>query len=154
METRYYDEMWWGAAEPIYITSLSQSSSLPYTGRVYGISFVDIISRSEASVVIYSEKEPIEDLIFSNITISIEKWSNVSHPCHDYRPCPGNGVPYAPTDGWYVNNVNKIALKGCTTVFKLPQQPYWGKCLNTTQVSNLIQDNFICQQPVMKNKLV
>jgi len=134
-----------GAPRSLFISRVCLKVPIWHTREKFTMFFFsDISSMSEASVFIYSEKTPIENLVFNNVTITVAKFGNVSHPCHDFRPNPGNNLPYAPTDGWYVDNVDGIVYNHCTIKWGSPVQPYWGICKNVSRVTRETEVDFKC----------
>jgi polygalacturonase len=153
METRYFSTLWWGSAEPIYITSLSDTQKLPYLGKVSDISFYNITTTSENSVVIFADNSSISNLYFSNVSITISRFGNISHPCRDLRPYPGgNLLPYAPVDGIYINNLVSSEWVDIWVEFAKPAQMFYGVCWNVTNDGDTMRSNFNCQQEILDEK--
>ncbi|XP_039130128.1 probable polygalacturonase [Dioscorea cayenensis subsp. rotundata] len=90
ISTRYYDPLWWGRAEPIYITSCARDSSSK-AGFISNINFVNISSVSENGVFLSGSKHALlSNLNFINIELVYKRWSNYSGGLYDYRPgCQG-----------------------------------------------------------------
>ncbi|MCM8900082.1 right-handed parallel beta-helix repeat-containing protein [Caldicoprobacter algeriensis] len=148
IETRYYNPSWWGAAEPIYI------SAAPWTeednvGYVRNIRFSNIICRSENGAFVMGWKQGIiEDIMFENVKIYLEKWSDEPGGRHDIRPIPGEkngfaqGVYSYPTAGFYLKNAKNVTLRNCEVVWGKTRPEYFRYALESHNVKNLSLDNF------------
>lgn len=150
METHYFSEAWWGSAEPIYVTNVDQSPGQQYTGRIHNIRFQNIRSKSEAGVVLYSENTPLDYILLKTVVIDIAKFSNVSRPCLDLRPCycgnnSYNCLPYADTDAVLALNIASLTLYRVYFTFQAPSQPYYGICYNATNVTTKLSNDLHCK---------
>jgi len=147
METQFFSTMWWGSAEPIYVTSLSSGPNQPYLGKVSNIYFHNITTKSENGALILAENSSISGLHFKDIHITISRFGNVSHPCLDLRPyAGGNVLPYAPVDGIYIDNILSSDWDNVEVLYTLPRQPFYGICWNTTDAGDTYRYNFLCQE--------
>ncbi|KAH3760856.1 Polygalacturonase, family GH28 [Pelomyxa schiedti] len=143
-ETHYFSTKWWGSGEPMYVTAMSDEN--PYTGVVSQIKFVNITSRSENSPLVAGNPTPVSRVSFESVSITIARWSNYSHPCHDYRPWIGGPqMAYSPTDGIFVDGLIGGKLSDATITFEPPQQSYYGICVNlTARVVGFMETNVLC----------
>ncbi|MGI5852285.1 MAG: glycoside hydrolase family 28 protein [Clostridiales bacterium] len=149
IETRYYDPAWWGAAEPIYI------SAAPWTeedevGCVRNIRFVNIMCKSENGVFVYGWNQGIiEDILFENVRIVLDKWTDEPGGRHDIRPIPGEkdglkeGVYDYPTAGFYLKDASNVTLRNCEVIWGENRPEYFRYALESHSVENLILYNFI-----------
>jgi hypothetical protein len=71
MQTRLYAGRWWGAGEPVHVSSIPQKSGVP-CGQVRDISFEGISATCEAGVLIFAD-EPgkLENLRFTDVQLRI-----------------------------------------------------------------------------------
>lgn len=140
VETRLFNTMWWGRGEPIYI------SATPWTepvGRVRHVRYSNVLARSENGVFVHGwEPGYIEDVVFENVRVELDKWSKLPGGEHDIRPCPGEGLLQRPTAGFYLKNADDVTLRNCSVVWGGQRPDYFGHALETHGVSNLTTENF------------
>lgn len=147
METHYFSDAWWGSAEPIYITSMDSSTTHLWNGTISGILFYNITAHSENGVVMrtQSDKTPMKKIYFDQVHIAIDKFSNISHPTHDWRPAPPPDVEPCNVDGFYIDNANFVSIFDSTVTYTHPVQPFYGQCLNQTDADGtVVTYNFDC----------
>lgn len=133
--TRFFSPAWWGSAEPITISALPFNTTLPYTGTISNVRFHDVFAYSNNGVTVRSERfDQIAGLRFSNVTINLAVFGNITRPCKDWRPW-GDDTPIpSDTDGFFFEGLKlgAVTLSGSAVVFGGPREPWWGVCLNTT----------------------
>ncbi|KAM1594671.1 hypothetical protein ACFX15_000975 [Malus domestica] len=113
MSTRYYDQSWWGRAEPIYVTTCPQHSKSK-EGSISNLLFVNITSTSENGVFLSGSKGGLlSDLRFINLDPTYRRWTNNAGGLVDYRPgCQGlvkhitAGIIMEHINGLVIDNVN------------------------------------------------
>ncbi|KAH3746136.1 Glycoside hydrolase, family 28 [Pelomyxa schiedti] len=137
IQTKFFSSAWWGSAEPISVVSLSWDTTRPYTGYVESVRFINITAKSENGIAVYGREVPIRQLEMLNVDITIGVWGNVSRPCHDWRPAPPPDMPYAPIDAFYVDNVFYGAILASEGLYLAPEQPFYGKCTNFSNVEKM-----------------
>lgn len=137
VETRYEPLGWWGAAEPIYVSSMVRAPGLPI-GVTSNITFEQITARSENSAFLsgLSPGNILQNILLKNVSITIDKWSNYSLPVHEYDPTSAYNPSkwYAPVDGVYVERAEGVVFDTVSVTWtQAHKQPYWtGICFNTT----------------------
>lgn len=112
MSTRYYDPLWWGRAEPIYVTTCPRDSSSK-TGTISNVMFVNISATSENGVFLSgSERGILSNVKFRNVNLTYKRWTRYSGGLYDYRPgCQGlvkhglGGIMMEHISGIDVNNL-------------------------------------------------
>ncbi|ONK68498.1 uncharacterized protein A4U43_C05F12350 [Asparagus officinalis] len=112
MSTRYYDPLWWGRAEPIYITTCPRDSSSK-AGTISDVTFVNISSVSENGVFLSGSKDGfLRNIKFKNVNLTYGRWTRYPGGLYDYRPgCQGlvnhslGGIMMENVLGLDVNNV-------------------------------------------------
>lgn len=147
IETHYFSEAWWGSAEPIYVTSMDSSTTHLWNGSVYDIVFQNIVAHSENGVVMRTQtgKTPLQQIYFDQVHVTIDRFSNISRPTHDWRPTPPPDVEPCKVDGFYLDYV--IATIDYSSVEYIhPVQPFYGQCLNFTDNSIAVPFKFVCTQ--------
>ncbi|KAM1792221.1 hypothetical protein ACFX12_036098 [Malus domestica] len=113
MSTRYYDQSWWGRAEPIYVTTCPRHSKSK-EGSISNQLFVNITSTSENGVFLSGSKGGLlSDLRFINLDLTYRRWTNNAGGLVDYRPgCQGlvkhstAGIIMEHINGLVIDNVN------------------------------------------------
>ena len=123
IESRLFDDVWWGKAEPISITSYKRAStnekdgSLRFAkgqksgevGKVSNVCFSNIICKSENGVFVGGEPGKVENVTFNNVMVEIGK--KTDYRCGNYDLRPSNeGMLETLTSGFYFKNVEGIKL--------------------------------------------
>ncbi len=138
VETRLFNERWWGRAEPIYVTALPRHEGKP-VGRIRNVTFSNIICRSENGVFIAgSPDSPIENLTLDNVRVEVDKWSKWPGGWRDRRPTAGQehgGLSQAPTHGVYAEHARGLRLQNLPVHWGSNRQPYWAGDVHTVNVS-------------------
>ena len=113
MDLRLWSDVWWGKAEPIYVTSYPRASGnhkdqnwrFPKgetegrCGNVSHIYFNNITATSENGCFIGADKPGrVTDVHFSNVRVNLKKPQGMSRAPMDKRPCRGEGFIYADYD--------------------------------------------------------
>lgn len=146
--TRLWPVGWWGAAEPLYLSSVPRDAG-GTVGRTYNISFVNISAFSQGPAVLNGAApgQTLQDITLSNVSIVIDRWQNwnysdtsipASPPCIDYEPSGAVPVQRVPLTGWmpgmYVAGVQGLLLDNVHISFNTSDaQSYWGtECINAT----------------------
>eukprot|EP00897_Mesotaenium_endlicherianum_P006142 jgi/Mesen1/5556/ME000280S04683 len=124
MSTRYYDPSWWGRAEPIYITACPRSlgSSL---GSIRNVTFVNITAVSENGIFVSGHPQSlVHDLVFDNVSLSMNRWTNHSGGLHDYRPgC--QGLVSHNTSGLFMDQIYDVYLRNVSINWGPMKGPNW-----------------------------
>ncbi len=117
IETRRFDERWWGAGEPIYVKALPWEEG-EKVGRVRHVRFKNIRARSESGVLVWGEEpDRIEDIVFENVHVGVDKWTKYPGGKLDLRPMPGKENGYftsmiaRPTTGILLHNAGGVTLR-------------------------------------------
>jgi len=128
MECRLFSDVWWGKAEPIYITSfprateenkdggfrLPDGATLGEVGKVRDITISNVQCKSENGIFIAaSHISKVQNIKLRNIDIAINKRTTYPGGIYDCRPCAGRPLVKDGTYAFYLQNVKKIYLKDC-----------------------------------------
>jgi len=142
IETRIFHERWWGRGEPIYITAIPWTAK-HNIGHVRRIRFNNILCRSENGVFVYGWTPGlIEELLFENVRLEVEKWSRWPGGRQDIRPSPGDGLIEMPTHGFFLKNVKDVTLRNCQVIWGVNPPDYYQYALATQNVDGLVLENF------------
>ena len=137
VETRLFHEDWWGAGEPIYVTAIPWTAH-DAIGAVRHVRFSNILCRSENGVFIQGwERHLIDNIVFDNVRVELDKWSKVPGGRHDIRPCPGEGVLEHPTAGFFIKNAQNITLRNCEVAWGSNRPEYFRHALECHNVPGL-----------------
>lgn len=137
-----YSDVWWGKSEPIYITSYPRATGnhkdagwrFPkgeHRGRcgdVSGIRFFNISCSSENGVFIGADSVGrVNDISFSNISITLRRTSSWPLGVYDRRPCEGEGFVASSVYGFYLENASDIFFDNCrVSLSGFPKDSYGG----------------------------
>ncbi len=142
VETRIFDEKWWGRGEPIYITAIPWTEDRGI-GQVRNVRFMNVLARSENGVYVEGwEQGNIENVLFENVRVELNKWSRWPGGRADVRPCPGEGLPEQTTSGFFLKNARNITLRNCEVAWGENRPPYFCHALESINVDNLELENF------------
>ena len=157
IECRLFSDVWWGKAEPIYITAFPRSAEdhkdagwrLPAeenkgrVGQVKNITFNNIRCKSENGVFIAAESQDrITNIRFNSIAIEINKVTDFQGGIYDCRPCAGEDMLVGNTSGFYLRSVGKIFIQFCDVEWGDNRPEYFNKAINANKVECLVVDNF------------
>ena len=131
IESHLFSEVWWGQAEPIYVTSYPRATSnhkdgnwrFPKgvtegrCGEVSNIWFRNVIATSENGFFIgCDEKEKVNNVHIQNSQFTLKRFTAYPLGLFDKRPCKGEGwvknelVRF----GYVDNNCVNVTVEGCT----------------------------------------
>lgn len=129
VDCRFHSDVWWGKAEPIYVTSYPRATGnhkdagwrFPKgaiegsCGPVSRIQFINIAASSENGCFIGADTpDKITGLTFSNVTIDLARTTSFAGGVYDKRPCKGDGFVTAPVYGFYVDGADGIRFIDCS----------------------------------------
>lgn len=118
VETRLFHEAWWGRAEPIYICAMPWTPDVQM-GSVRQVRFSNILCKGENGVFVYGwEQGTLQDIVFENVRVEINKWTKIPAGRQDIRPFEGGeGMPEYPTSGFLIRNARGVTLRHCEVVW-------------------------------------
>lgn len=142
VQTRYFADDWWGAAEPIYITARPREAGKP-VGRIDNVVFSNIMCHSENGVFIDGcEESRPTNILLDNVKLSIEKTSKWPGGRYDSRPGVEGAVFESPTAGIRCRNAERITIRDCEVRWKGEVEDYFGSAVDAREVAELELDNF------------
>jgi polygalacturonase len=116
IETRLFDDRWWGNGEPIYVKALPWTNK-DKVGQIRNIRFQNIKARAENGILVWGESpDRIVDIHFDNIQLTLAKWTKFPADRLDLRPCQGQDNGYAnaviphSTHGMILHNAQKVTV--------------------------------------------
>ena len=142
IETRHFAHIWWGSGEPIYVTSMPRTKDTK-PGRVRNIWFSNILCRGENGVLVYgAENKPIENIVFDNVRIEIDKWTKWDVPGYDLRPGLIRDMYGNRNAGVYCKYVKNMTLRDTEVVWGDDVPEYFGPALEAHNVEGLDIERF------------
>ncbi len=134
IECRLFSDVWWGKAEPIYVTAFPRAkkdgkdgdirfppnTTKGHVGKVSNITFSNIRCTSENGIFVAAENaSKIDNIQFKDISIHLNKITPYQGGLYDCRPCEGTNIIFDDTVGFYLMDAANISIKNC--------QLTWGK---------------------------
>ncbi len=155
VECLYHSDVWWGKAEPIYVTSYPRApgnhkdagwrfpkgATEGSCGEVSRISFVNISALSENGCFIGGDTpDKVRDITFRDVDLRLRRMTGWPGGVYDKRPCNGEGFVDAPVYGFYIDGASDITFDGCRVVDEgLPASEFGGKykAVNSSDIKYL-----------------
>jgi polygalacturonase len=130
-ESRLFDDVWWGKAEPIYVTAYRRASvshkdsnvrfakgqTVGRVGEVKNITFTNIVCDSENGIFVGGEKDKISNITFRNINLRIDKKTRYPGGMYDLRPSDTVGLLQTQTAGFYLLQARNISIQGSSVTW-------------------------------------
>jgi hypothetical protein len=157
IESKLFSDVWWGKAEPIYITAYPRATSnnkdagwrLPKgqtkgkVGAVKNIYFSNIRCTGESGVYISGEsQDKIADIYFDQVSVHLDKTTKEAGGVYDRRPSNVEGLVKSPIAGFYFENTGYISVLNSNVAWGTNKPAYAGKALEQKNVSKLKTVNF------------
>ncbi len=141
LDCRLWSDVWWGKAEPIYVTSYPRANgnhkdanwrfpkgqTVGKCGEVSCIYFNNIYATSENGCFIGGDtQDKVHDIYFNNIHLNLKKMTNYDGGVYDKRPCRGEGFIYNKVYGVFVEQAQNIVVEGLKVKVE-PKVTYGGE---------------------------
>jgi hypothetical protein len=152
VETHLFSDVWWGKAEPIYVTAYKRAAvsgkdanwrfppnaTKGRVGKLQDIYFDDIVCHSENGIYVgCSEADKLDGIHFSGINVWINKVSDIPGGVFDRRPSDVPGIKAAISSGFFIDTAKNISIKNCQVNWGNNRPPYFGQVLTTYGVQKL-----------------
>ena len=126
MDCRLWSDVWWGKAEPIYVTSYPRASGnhkdqnwrFPKgqtegrCGEVSHIRFNNITATSENGCFIGGDTpDKVNHVYLNNVVLSMRKTTDYKGGQYDKRPCKGEGFVAGAVHGLYVEQAADVVVR-------------------------------------------
>ncbi len=156
IESRLFSDVWWGKAEPIYVTAYRRASvnhkdanwrfpkgaTEGRVGNVSNIYFCNIRCKGENGVFVSGESaDKIENIFFDNVDIQIQKTTSIAGGIYDRRPASVDGFIRGSTSGFYFDGATNIRLRNCHISWGKNIPSYFAYAVESKKVSNLKMEN-------------
>lgn len=117
VETRRFCSDWWGTAEPITITCFRRDENT-VAGHIKNIRYYNITTKGENGVLIYSSPEnPVENVVFENCNIQLQKTSKWDCGLYDLRPCIDHGIEESDNSAFFIRNAKNVRIEKTSAEF-------------------------------------
>lgn len=138
IETRLFPTLWWGAAEPIYVSVAPRAQGVK-NGRIRGLRFQQIVATGEGGVFLEglaAEDAHLKEVVFDGVVVrrrtpAAERIGRV-----DTRPGPGVEPRWLPPAGFRLRQAADVTLRGCRVEW-LGERPAAAVDFDATAVSEL-----------------
>ncbi len=156
IDSRFFDEVWWGKAEPIYITAykrqpgnardanwrFAKGQLSGNVGMVRNIQFINITAASENGVFVGGEPNKISGIKFLNVNLEISKKSKYPGGKYDLRPSDTVGILNTDTSGFHIEYAKDITIKDSSVLWSGIMEDYYGSAVFAQEVDSLTIDGF------------
>lgn len=152
IEGQLFSDVWWGKAEPIYITAYRRASGnhkdanwrFPKgaiegkVGEVKNIFFSNIKCFSENGVYVSGESaDKVSNIVFDEVDVVINKSTNIQGGVYDRRPANVEGFVKGSTAGFYFDKATGIRVRNSSVLWGDAKQDYFSHVLESYDVKNL-----------------
>jgi len=152
IEGHLFSDVWWGKAEPIYITAYRRAkinhkdanwrfpkgATEGRVGQVKNIYFNNISCSSENGVYVSAESpDKIDNIVFDNIDLLINKTTDVPGGIYDRRPADVEGFVKGSTSGFYFENAESIRVRNSHLRWGPQKAPYFNFVVESKKVKAL-----------------
>ena len=142
---RLWSDVWWGKAEPIYVTSYPRANgnhkdanwrfpkgeTVGRCGEVSRIFFSNIVATSENGCFVGGDTpDKVNHVYFDNVRLFMKKQTDYPSGVYDRRPCRDEGFIRDKVFGVYVDQAVDIFTDGVQVVWEKPLIPNRGDITN------------------------
>ncbi len=134
--------MWWGAGEPVHVSNLPRNPQIK-VGPVRRLRFTNLICHGESGLYLCGGTDsPIEDVVFDNIEVLVERTSTLTGGYYDLRPGEGlKGLYRHSIAGIYCEKVKDLSFLHTTVKWGADLPDYYGAGLEANDVHSLELEN-------------
>jgi hypothetical protein len=152
IESRLFSDVWWGKAEPIYITAYRRAkinhkdanwrfpkgATEGRVGEVRNIYFTNIKCTGENGIYVSGESaDKITNIIFDEVDIVINKTTDIPGGVYDRRPANVEGFVKGRTSGFYFDKATGIAVRNSSVSWGGNRPGYFAHVLESHAVMKL-----------------
>ena len=151
VEGRLFDDVWWGKAEPIYVTAYKRQASahkdsnvrfakgqtVGKVGNVSRIYFDNIKCDSENGVFIGGEEGKVSGVKIENSSFKIEQKTKFEGGIYDLRPSDSVGLLKDEISAFYIDTAKDITVSNCSVEWGKENPGYFNKVMYAKNVNNL-----------------
>jgi polygalacturonase len=158
IEGHLFSDVWWGKAEPIYITAYRRAkidhkdaswrfpagATEGKVGVVKNIFFSNIQCNSENGVYVSGESPgKISNIVFDNVDLLINKTTALPGGIYDRRPASVEGFVKGSTSGFYFDAAENISVRNCSVSWGSNRPPYFSHVVESRNVKPLLLFNVV-----------
>ncbi|GLR17905.1 glycoside hydrolase family 28 protein [Portibacter lacus] len=158
MNCRLFSDVWWGKAEPVYITAfprattndkdsgirLPNGASKGFVGEVKDITITNIKCSSENGIFVGAEEQnKIRNIKFNNIDLKINKTTAYRGGIYDCRPCEGPPLVEEGTSGFYLMNVKDVSIHNSEVKWGKTRPSYFKEGITKVNCKSILVSNSI-----------
>lgn len=139
VETRIFDDRWWGCGEPVYVSAEQWHAGAAEPGRIRNVRFRNVLARSENGAYVGADRPGrIEGVLMEGVRIELGSWSGRLGGRLDRRPS-GTREPVVahPTSGIHVDTATDVTVRNCEVAWTSPA-PWFRHALETHAVDGLV----------------
>lgn len=137
VETRRFCSDWWGTAEPITITCFRRDENT-VAGHIKNIRYFNITCKGENGVLIYSSPEnPVENVVFENCNIHMEKTSKWDCGKYDLRPCIDHGIEESDNSAFFIRNAKNVRIEKTNATWGVTPYEHYSHAVDARNVESL-----------------
>lgn len=129
IDCHFFSDVWWGKAEPIYVTSYPRRASRHKDGnwrfpkgatsgscgQVSRIWFTNILCTSENGIFVGGDVPgKVRDIVFRDVDLQLRKVTDYPGMIYDRRPCLQEEMFSDKTYGFYLECADDIRITDCT----------------------------------------
>ena len=152
IEGRLFSDVWWGKAEPIYITAYRRAkinhkdanwrfpkgATEGRVGEVKNIFFSNIKCTSENGIYVGAESaDKISNIVFDEVDVFINKVTAIPGGVYDRRPAQAEGFVKGSTSGFYFDKASGIRVRNSSVVWGINRPAYFAHAIESYGVSSL-----------------
>jgi polygalacturonase len=152
IEGRLFSDVWWGKAEPIYVTAYRRASvdhkdanwrfplgaTIGKVGIVKDINFSNIKCRSENGIYVSAESpDKISGISFNNVEVLVAKTTSIEGGRYDRRPCAVNGFVTGATSAFYIDGATNVSIKDCSVNWGTTIPDYYSFAVHYTRAPGI-----------------
>lgn len=141
VDCRFFSDVWWGKAEPIYVTSYPRAvgnhkdagwrfpkgATEGRSGEVSRIFFDHIRCTSENGIFVGGDTpDKVSQIRFNDVEVLLQRRTDYEGGVYDKRPCLGEGFVRDDTYAFYIDTATDVTLTGCNVRWGLPQVVHKG----------------------------
>lgn len=156
IESQLFSDVWWGKAEPIYVTAyrraasggidanprFAQGQTEGRVGPVHDIYFSNIKCRSENGIYVSAETpDKVSNIYFDQIDVLLNKTTTYPGGLYDRRPTALEGFIKGRTSAFYLDNVANITVRNSSVRWGSNRPAYYAHALESHAVTGLTIQN-------------
>ena len=135
VDCRFFSDVWWGKAEPIYVTSYPRAvgnhkdagwrfpkgATEGKCGEVSDIHFINVKCYGENGCFVGGDTpDKVNHIYFDNVDVTLQKRTAYDGGIYDKRPCLGEGFIHDATYGFYVHTASDVFTDACRVFWQEP----------------------------------